>query len=480
MTFHLTRPGSHALARLLVAAAALSASTHEACAQSAQIPGWRLVWNEEFSGTALNTSRWFRENIAWPYNNELQYYLPQQATVAGGRLDIKAEQRFFGGRNYVSARINTRPSFTQQYGRFEARMRVPAGQGYWPAFWLLPETDQWPPEIDIMETVGSLPSTVYMTHHWGTVSNVMSNGITWAGPDFTAGYHRFAVEWSPSRVDWIVDGVVRFSTTGNFPHEPMYIILNMAVGGNLPGNPNASTPFPRSTLVDWVRVYWRDTPLANPGFETNLTNGTPQSWQLFGNAQSSTAWAAEGTRSVRLFGTTGSGPFYSGVFQNLPAAPRQNWSATASLRQLAGSQLTGANFVDFKIEWYDRFGGSLGSSITTAVTPTSPVGTTINAAVSGTAPPNTATARLAVVFAQPSTGAGAVHVDNLAFTFSSPPTQPICPGDFNGRDGISTQDIFDFLVAWFAIDPFADINEADGVTTQDIFDFLARWFQGCA
>lgn len=479
MTFvpaHLAR-----LAGVALAATGSLMMSPVALAQPGQIPGWRLVWNEEFSGTSLNSARWFSENIAWPYNAELEYYLPQQATVNAGRLEIKAERRNFGGRNYVSARINTSPSFSQQYGRFEARMLVPAGQGYWPAFWLLPASNQWPPEIDIMETIGSRPSTVYLTHHWGTASNVMSNGTTFTGPDFTAGYHRFAVEWSPTRVDWLVDGVVRFSTTGNFPQEPMYIILNLAVGGTLPGNPNATTVFPKSLLVDWVRVYWRDTPLANPSFEATQTSGAPTSWQTFGNTASSTAWANTGSRSARIVGITGPGPYYSGVFQDLPAAPGQNWTASAVFRQDAATRVSGNNFVDLKIEWYDRSGGALGATAITAVTNSSPVDTSFTSSVQGIAPPGTATARVAVVFAQPNTGAGAVQVDDVSFSFATPPgrTQTICPGDFNGVNGLGVQDIFDFLGAWFASDPAADINEIDGVTVQDIFEFLQYWFQGC-
>jgi beta-glucanase (GH16 family) len=478
------------LSRVNVAASALRAgvcalsaicgSAGIAHAQPGQIPGWRLVWNEEFNGTALNNARWFSENIAWPYNAEQQYYLPQQATVGNGRLEIKAERRTVGGRNFVSARINTSPSFAQQYGRFEARMRVPAGQGFWPAFWLLPATQQWPPEIDIMETIGSHPNRVYFTHHWGTVSNVMSNGTTYTGVDYTAGYHRYAVEWSPTRVDWYLDGALRFTTTGNFPHEPMYIILNMAVGGTLPGNVNATTPFPRSTLVDWVRVYWRDTPLANPSFENSEPNGALSGWQVFGNASASSAWASDGVRSLRLSGITGNGPYYSGAFQDLPAAPGQNWTATARVRHASASRLTAGNFADLKIEWYDRTGAALGTSGTTAINTASAVDTTINVSVNGVAPANTARARIAVVFVQPTNGAGAVQVDQVTGTFASPPTTPVCPGDINGDGGVSVQDIFNYLNLWFAGDAFADVNERDGVTVQDIFDFLEQWFGGCA
>jgi beta-glucanase (GH16 family) len=316
--------------RVAVAWAALAGG--QAGAQSPELPGWRLVWSEEFTGTSLNPGVWNSENVAWPYNAEQQFYLPQQATVASSTLNIKAERRNHGGRAYVSARINTAGKFEQQYGRFEARMKVPAGQGFWPAFWLLPATGAWPPEIDIMEHIGGVPNRIYLTHHWGTVSNVMSHGTQYHGPDFTLGYHNYAVEWGPHRVDWFIDGVQRFTTTANFPREPMYIILNMAVGGTLPGNPNASTPFPASTLVDWVRVYQRDIPLDNPGFENGVSGGAAAGWQSFGNTQVAAGAARTGALGLRVFGSGGSGPYYAGVFQNFPASPGQVWRGTACLR----------------------------------------------------------------------------------------------------------------------------------------------------
>lgn len=464
----------------VLSGACVSAACSLAVAQSAQIPGWRMVWNEEFTGTTLNTARWHAENVAWPYNAELEYYLPQQATVRNSLLDIKAERRNFGGRNYVSARIDTSNSFSQQYGRFEARIKVPGGQGYWPAFWLLPATGAWPPEIDIVETIGSRPNTVYMTHHWGTASNVMSNGITWDGPNFTAGYHRFAVEWSPTKVDWLVDNVVRFTTVGNFPQEPMFIILNLAIGGVLPGNPNAQTVFPQSMLVDWVRVYQRDLPLLNPSFET-LAAGVPTGWQLFGNIQPSTTWAKTGTNSLKVFSVNGSLPFYSGAFQDLPATAGQVWTASGVFRNRSADQMFSSNFVDLKIEWYNHLGQQLGSAPVQALSSSSPIDTDIPVSVTATAPPGTASARIAAVFVQqvPSTNFTAGYFDDLSFSYSSPVATTACPADFNGITGVGVQDIFDFLAAWFASDPRADFNDANGIGVQDIFDFLSAWFQGC-
>lgn len=448
-------------------------------AQSPTIPGWRLVWSDEFNGSALNAAKWNAENVAWPHNAELEYYLPQQATVANSQLNIKAERRNFGGRNYVSARINTAAKFEQQYGRFEARIWVPGGQGYWPAFWLLPATQAWPPEIDIMETIGSRPNTVYMTHHFGTVTNVQSNGITWDGPNFTTGYHRFAVEWNPTRVDWFVDGVQRFSTTGNFPQEPMYVLLNMAIGGNLPGNPNASTVFPQSMMVDWVRVYMRDNSLLNSSFENAGTGGSAANWQVFGNAQQSTIAPNTGTKSIRIFGNGGSGPFYSGVYQDLPASPGQVWQATAFARHTAATRMLAGNTAYLKIEWYNAAGTQISFQQSPVLTDTSPLDTPVAGSMQATAPVGTGKARITLVMVQNGAGTSSFNMDDVTFAYTAPVAITPCIADFNGLGGTTVQDIFDFLATWFAANPHADFNESGTINVQDIFDFLDSWFQGC-
>lgn len=464
--------------QVLILAAAFAAHA-DAPAQSPHLPGWRLVWAEEFTGTSVDWTKWNAENVAWPYNAELQFYLPQQASVSGSVLNILGERRNHGGRAYVSARINTAGKFVQQYGRFEARMRVPAGQGFWPAFWLLPASGAWPPEIDIMEHIGGVPNRIYLTHHWGTVTNVMSNGTQYHGPDFTLAYHNFAVEWNPARVDWFIDGVQRFTTTANFPREPMYIILNMAIGGTLPGNPDATTPFPASTLVDWVRVWQRDVPLANPGFEAGTPGAAPTDWQAFGNAQVSAAAARSGAHGLRLFGSTAPGPYYAGVFQDLPASPGQVWLATACARHTAAEPLTGGNFVDLKIEWYDHAGAPLGVQLVPALTTASPTGEFAQASVQAAAPAGTAKARVAVVFVKTATGGGSAHIDDLTFTYISPAAITVCPADYNGVGGLSVQDIFDYLASYFSGDPRADFNFVGGVSVQDLFDFLESYFGGC-
>ena len=450
-----------------------------ASAQIGVIPGWRMVWNEEFSGPILDPATWTAENLAWPYNSELEFYLPGQATVQGGILNIKAERRNYGGRNYVSARIDTSGKFSQQYGRFEARMKLPFGQGYWPAFWLLPASEAWPPEIDIMEQIGSQPNTILMTQHWGTVSNVMSWGGTYTGPNYTADYHQFAVEWSPQRIDWFIDGVQRFSTTSNVPQEPMYIILNLAIGGILPGNPTPSTVFPGSMLVDWVRVYQRDLPLLNPGFENPTAGGSPTSWQIFGNTQQSTLSPRTGTKSLRIGGISGTGPYYAGAFQDLPASPGQVWRAATNARNPSATRLLAGNQVVLKIEWYDAAGTQISFVEVPAITDASPVDTYIPVSLDATAPANTAKARIALVFVQTGTGSGSALFDDMAFGFISPVTAAICFADFDSSGAVSIDDLFLFFNAWFIGTPNADVDGSGGVSIDDLFVFLNQWFQGC-
>ncbi|MBY0311624.1 MAG: glycoside hydrolase family 16 protein [Phycisphaerales bacterium] len=471
-------PCFHLSARQVLAGLACSSIGAAAIAQQPSVPGYRLVWTEEFSGSTVSPTRWNFENVAWPYNGEAQFYLPQNASASGGLLRIRAERQTFGGRQYTSARINTDNKFEQQFGRFEARMKVPAGRGYWPAFWLLPASGAWPPEIDVMEILGHQTSTVYMTQHFGPTSAPANNGGSFTGPDFAADFHDFAVEWSPSRIDWFVDGVLRFSTTTNVPQEPMYVVLNLAVGGFWPGYPDASTVFPQNMLVDWVRVYSRDEPLANPSFET-LNASAPASWQLFGNAQSSTTGATTGTRSVRAFGVGGAGPHYSGAFQSLPASPGQVWRATANLRHLASDRLAGASFVDLKIEWYNRSNQLILANLVTALNPSSPTDTTVPAVVQATAPPNTASARIAIVYAQPGVGSGSVYVDDATFGYIFPAQTTVCVADVNNSGTLDIVDVFEFLNAWFSVAPIADFNRSGDITVQDIFDFLNTWFQGC-
>lgn len=243
-------------------------------------PNWQLVWSDEFNGSSLNRGVWTPE-IGTGYNgwgnNELQYYTdrPQNVQVTGGNLVITAQRENYEGRNYTSARIKTQGLKSFKYGKIEARIKIPTGQGIWPAFWMLGESFRdvgWPycGEIDIMEHVNN-ESVVHGTVHWDA-NGYASYGRASGNLDFSQ-FHTYSIEWDPSYIRWFVDGVqyneiyIAYGT-GNTEEfqKPFFILLNLAVGGNWPGSPNGSTPFPAQMLVDYVRVY-QDQGGSSPALE---------------------------------------------------------------------------------------------------------------------------------------------------------------------------------------------------------------------
>jgi beta-glucanase (GH16 family) len=151
------------------------------------------------------------------------------------------------------------PRFALRYGYVEARLRLPAGQGLWPAFWLLPVDRESRPEIDVVEVLGDSTGTARFHYHYLDEHGVRrSLGDDWRGPDLAAGWHRFAVDWRPGSITWIVDGRARWRVRGpRVSDEPMYLVLNLAVGGIYPGPPGEQTRFPTAVEADWIRV-WRE------------------------------------------------------------------------------------------------------------------------------------------------------------------------------------------------------------------------------
>ena len=244
---------------------------------------WTLVWSDEFDAARLDPEVWFFENgdgsqygIPGWGNNELQWYLEDSAELRDGKLVITARRESAGGKSYTSARINTRDRFAFRYGRIEASIRLPGGQGIWPAFWMLPQDDlygTWAAsgEIDIVEAVnlgGTGGNTVFGTIHYGGEwpANRSSTNNYLVPTNATADFHTYALEWDSSvpELRWYVDDVLysvqnSWSTTGApYPapfDETFYVLFNVAVGGNFPGPPNSSTVFPVEMEVDYVRVY---------------------------------------------------------------------------------------------------------------------------------------------------------------------------------------------------------------------------------
>jgi beta-glucanase (GH16 family) len=248
--------------------------------------GWSLVWADEFNaadGTGPDPAYWSNETggTGWG-NQEREFYTAGSANAEqrSGSLWITARREtpagstcWYGPCQYTSARLVTRGHFTQRYGRFEASIQIPRGQGLWPAFWMLGDdigSAGWPTcgEIDIMENIGREPARVHGTIHGPGYSGAGGLGAPDDLPDggaFADGFHVFAVEWEPTAVRWLVDGhVYETRTPADLPagtrwvfDHPFFLLLNVAVGGGWPGDPDGTTTFPQTMRVDYVRVYTR-------------------------------------------------------------------------------------------------------------------------------------------------------------------------------------------------------------------------------
>ncbi|WP_326566456.1 family 16 glycosylhydrolase [Amycolatopsis rhabdoformis] len=232
-------------------------------------------FTDDFNGAAgspADGSKWNYETGDNVNNHERQYYTSgtNNASLDGqGHLVITAKREnpgnyncWYGRCEYTSARLNTSGKFSQAYGHFETRMKLPRGQGMWPAFWML-GGGNWPTdgEIDVMENVGFEPNTVHGTIHGPGYSGAGGIGAGYNGPNFSDDFHTYAVDWSPNKIVWSVDGNAYQTRTpsdlnGNrwvYDHN-FFIIMNLAVGGYWPGDPNGSTQFPQQLVVDYVHV----------------------------------------------------------------------------------------------------------------------------------------------------------------------------------------------------------------------------------
>ena len=234
--------------------------------------GWELVWQDEFDGPEVSRDNWTfelgRGSGGWG-NNELQWYTerPENVRIEDGILIIEAREEEFVRSDYTSARMKTEGLQAWQFGRVEARIQIPAGQGIWPAFWMLgTEGGNWPNigEIDIMENIGREPNMVHGTVHGPGYSGADGVGSPYTQTTpFSDDFHIYAVEWEPETIRWYVDEQLTFVITpddvpGEWVYDhPFFIIMNVAVGGNWPGYPDETTTFPQQMRVDYVRVYQR-------------------------------------------------------------------------------------------------------------------------------------------------------------------------------------------------------------------------------
>lgn len=232
----------------------------------------KLVWADEFDGTALNSDFWSFETgngtNGWG-NNELQFYRTQNTSIQDGHLVITAKKEPFGGKEYTSSRIITKSKKEFRYGRVDIRAALPKGQGIWPALWMLGsnfDTVSWPAcgEIDIMEMIGGggRENTVYGTVHWQNEGkNAKYEGkTTLSSGTFSDQFAVYSITWDATSIRWFVDNK-QYHVIDTTPAEldefrrNFFFIFNVAVGGNWPGSPNTTTTFPQHLIVDYVRVF---------------------------------------------------------------------------------------------------------------------------------------------------------------------------------------------------------------------------------
>ncbi len=227
-----------------------------------------LIWSDEFEASNLDPTKWDYDigQGSWGWgNNELQYYTNSLSNVMldNGYLKITAKNEQIGSANYTSARIKSKGLFDFTYGRVEARVQVPIGQGLWPAFWMLGaniDDVNWPQcgEIDVLEHVNT-EALIHGTHHYN------NNGHQYSGGSVACNageFNVYSIEWTPSSIQWLLNGTMYYeadissnAVSKEEFHEPFFFLINLAVGGNWPGSPNSFTQFPAVMLVDYVRVY---------------------------------------------------------------------------------------------------------------------------------------------------------------------------------------------------------------------------------
>lgn len=228
-------------------------------------PNRVLIFNENFSGNKLNTNRW--STCYWygcnnESNKELQYYTPKNVYVNNGKLKLvaKKENKVVGDKtyDYTSGMITSDKKFSFKYGYVEVRARTPYGKGLWPTVWMMPSDHTWPPEIDILEQVGHIPNTTFFGYHYKNDSGQDAYvQQTYHGKNFTTGFHKYGMKWSPGRITWYIDGVKRASYVNryNVTNKNMYLIANLAVGRQGIDEPDSTVKFPRTMAIDYIKVY---------------------------------------------------------------------------------------------------------------------------------------------------------------------------------------------------------------------------------
>lgn len=211
---------------------------------------WQLVWRDTFGEAAINYEWWTKMERRDNYNRELQYYSVSNTYVKDGMLYLTATKEEKDSKQYVSGMIDTENKVNFMYGRIEARIKLPAGKGLFPAFWLMSENY----EIDIMEMIGSEPDIVYAVNHCFKKGRLVKTHGYKEDVE-TSEFHIYALEWEEDELRWYIDDEMIYSTRENVSDEPMFILFTLAVGGVWPGAPNKDTPFPASMVIDEISVY---------------------------------------------------------------------------------------------------------------------------------------------------------------------------------------------------------------------------------
>jgi beta-glucanase (GH16 family) len=243
---------------------------------------WQQTFGDEFNGIVLDPTKWSTcywwvtgDGCTNSSNGEQQWYTPANVIESNGTLKLRAQRQTTlapDGKTYdytsgmissgrTTSLLSTPPKFQFKYGYMEMRAKLPKGTGLWPAFWTLPSSQGWPPEIDAMEGRGDRPTDVNVGVYNKDATGKTVHGSVWINglADYTADFHTFAVDWEPTYLDYYIDGVLRIRVTDptRIPTEPMYVLANLAVGGNWPGSPDSTTPFPSDLEIDWIHVFER-------------------------------------------------------------------------------------------------------------------------------------------------------------------------------------------------------------------------------
>jgi beta-glucanase (GH16 family) len=213
---------------------------------------WNLTFDDEFTGSR-SSLRYWSTCYDWACtnagNSELEWYKGRNVSLSRQGLLLTARVQQAHDKPFTSGMIQSNRRYSFRYGFAEARAKVPAGTGLWSAFWLLPSSHAWPPEIDVMEIYGSSPTMVAMTVHYGSSQSVQQQFV---GPNYSAGYHTFGVDWEPRSISWYIDGALRQRVDISI-NTRMYLLATLAIEGIEP--PNSATPFPSAMAIQWIRVF---------------------------------------------------------------------------------------------------------------------------------------------------------------------------------------------------------------------------------